>query len=609
MTYRKVLLFFLVLFSSLIIVNELSVSYFSHIVFPFIKALILFADVFCAGFLVQKFFRSKNIEFGDAIGYGLISTTLLFYLLSFFKILSPTAIYLFVILPVLLVLIGIRHNKGPLFKAFRSVFQLPGYIYFFFLFPFIYASLPPTFYDALVYHLGIPNLFLLNGGMTETTQFLYANTSIFYELALIPSVFLGDLVPRFFHFFLGIVLVFEVVKFGAEFFDLKRKSIIFLSLVSIPMCMFLLTTVKNDLLSALFILLGIKHYLKNEHIPSGLFWGFSVGIKYFNILPMGIFFIVSAVKKRKIDLKKTAIFGMIVFCILSPLLLKNIVFQNNPLFPLLTGDLESDYWDQSRLQIMRSDVGTIIHNVKDLLKLPYTISFKELGYGGVIGVQFLVLLPFLFLGIKCRKDLLLFSLLSIIIGSFFTGSIRFLFPAVIFLTFYVAVIYESMDIRGFKFLFYMIISINFIFSFALLERLYQAHSLYSGKIGPEQYVSRFNPVFPALSYVNTNFPMNSKILLVGESRNYYLHRKYLVSSAIDYSIMKRFLIHSKNTDEMKELMKKEKIDFILFSPAEFDRLQKTYNRLEIKDFEKMLSFFKQLPAVYQKGGIFIYSLR
>jgi len=35
----------------------------------------------------------------------------------------------------------------------------------------LYATLPPTFYDALVYHLGLPNLYLSSGSLIFPESF------------------------------------------------------------------------------------------------------------------------------------------------------------------------------------------------------------------------------------------------------------------------------------------------------------------------------------------------------------------------------------------------------------------------------------------------------
>ena len=103
-------------------------------------------------------------------------------------------------------------------------FSRPPAEYAVFLVPLAYAALPPTFYDSLVYHLGIPNLYLQSGGFIPTPQFVYANTFIYYEISLIPAVFLGDMVPRLFHFLLGTLFVLAVADEAVEHWGVKSKA-------------------------------------------------------------------------------------------------------------------------------------------------------------------------------------------------------------------------------------------------------------------------------------------------------------------------------------------------------------------------------------------------
>ena len=127
------------------------------------------------------------------------------------------------------------------------------------------------------------------------------------------------------------------------------------------MTLFLLVTCKNDLPGAMLIFLAITHYQRQNFKLSAVFWGFAVGIKYFNLLPLALFLLLTIKPWKKADLKKVALTALIVFLVVSPLLLKNYRFSGNPFFPFLQKAFPSAYWDGERQSRLQAEVGRIVH--------------------------------------------------------------------------------------------------------------------------------------------------------------------------------------------------------------------------------------------------------
>jgi hypothetical protein len=612
---NNVLFYALVVFGILIGLHALVIRYPVDFLLPLVKALWLVGGIFIYGFFFNFLFKEKEVECIDACAAGLVFTTLFFFLISFFKILFPFIIILYYVLPLPLLYFIIKRKKHDLQQTLHSFFQRPAKEYLIFLFPLIYASLPSSFYDTLVYHLGIPNLYLHHQGFVSTPQFLFANTSIYYEISLIPAVFAGDLVPRLFHFLVGMFFLLSLGDFAVQFFNVKKRFILLLLLVSMPVTIFLLTTVKNDLLSALFILAGIKYYLKNRIKLSALFWGFSIGVKYFNALALGIFLILVFFKEKKlkVNVRVIFIFTLIAAGTLLPLFIKNYVLIGNPFFPFFNNHFPSEYFDASRYALMKADVGTNYHSVRDLIKFPYTLSFYELGSGGIVGAQFLIFLPFLFLKKQKKYFLLVFSLLFLLMGAHFTASIRFMYAAFAILSIYTVIVYQSLDIPGIKilkYLFFLIIGLNVITSFGFHERIYRSYYLYSGKLDMEQYKAFGFPSYPAVAYVNKHAPENSNALVVGDARNYYLKRPYCVSSSIDYSILKKYLSISHTVHDFITSLKQDNINYIIYNAREFYRLQKEYYRLNKEEMIKFSNFLNHLKfkQVFKERELYVFKI-
>ncbi len=607
---KKIAFVILIITSIIFTIHFFSFNYTIFLFIPIAKALYLFFEIFLTGALIIYKIKSKQDTVIESIGIGIIVISFLFYILSFLKVLTPLTFYIFFLLPFFIGIIFLinKEYKESLQSDIRLFLNRNPLEYLIFLFPFLYASLPSTFYDSLVYHLGIPNLYLQNGGFIKTPYFLYANTSIYYETSLIPAVYMGDFVPRLLHFLISSVFILCFVDFMTEYFNLKKKNYLILLILSLPVSLFLISTVKNDIIAALFIFLGIKNFIKKRYGLSGIFFGFSIGVKYFSALPVLFFLLFELFPWEKKKIKGIVLIGILIIIIISPLFVKNYKFTSNPVYPFFNRFFKAESWSAERNFYLKRDVGKIIHSTKDLIKSLYYLSFKNYGSGGRIGPIFLIFLPFITIFMTKKLKLIFYALLIFFIGCFFTGSLRFLYIIILLLSPFVIEVLENMNSKLMKIIFFLIIGMNFLLSFSILESVYSSHSLYSRSFFVYKYKVTNFPAYSIYSFINQMFPKNKKILIVGETRSFYLKRPYSVSSAIDYSILKPYLDESKDSKEFFKKIKKDGYGFIFVSLGEFLRLQKQYKRLNREEYKKFLSFFSERKAIFHKGMFFIYKL-
>ena len=591
-------------------VNLICFSYGQWLILPLLGALCLLVVVVGLGFFIAWRLKIAAAGILEAFSLGLMATAAYFYLISFLKILNVLTVSAFFAGSALLLLFLLLNSNWRLqsLAGLKRFFGRPLSEFAVFVFPLLYASLPPSFYDSLVYHLGIPNLYLQSGGFVATPQFVFANTFIYYEISMIPAVFLGEIVPRLFHFLLGTLFILAVGDEAVENWGIKGRLNLILAVVSLPMTVFLLVTCKNDLPGAIFIFLAIKHYQRRNLKLSAVFWGFAIGIKYFNLLPLALFLFLTIKPWKKADLKKFALIILIVFLVVSPLLLKNYRFSGNPFFPFLQKTFPATFWDGERQSRLQAEVGRIVQAPADFIKLPYNLSFFAYGYGGLVGPFFLIFLPFLLLLPFSQKKWLLWALLVLSIAPFFTGSLRFVYVVFVLLAIFSLRAYEAVAGKILKIIFYLLVSVNFIMGFALLEKFYLAHYMLSGKFSSEQYKEYFFPAYPVFAYVNANTPPQAKILIVGEARNYYLKRSYQVSSAMDYCILKKYLETSRTAGEFVAAISKEGFSYLLVNFSELQRLQKGYGNLTAAEEKKLLVFLRSLVPVFRQGSICLYKI-
>ena len=294
---------------------------------------------------------------------------------------------------------------------------------------------------------------------------------------------------------------------------------------------------------------------------------------------------------------------------LIPLLAKNFIYANNPVFPFLYTWFPAEFWNGSRFQMMIQDVGKACKNWRDFLSLPYNLSFSELGSGGRVGIQFLVFLPFLILFKKKNLLLLTFSFITIVVGCGFTGSIRFLFFAFLILCIYVVWVYEKKPDKPFKVLMTVIILINTLFSIILLNYLYKPSILYKENFSIDEYRTFYSPAYEAIKFINQKTPEKSLVLVIGETKNYHLKRPYRIASAIDYSILKPSLKNTKNLDEWMAYLLDKHITYMLVNLPEFYRLNSQYKRLSDSDQKKAIFYLKQLKPVFYKNGVYVFQVK
>jgi hypothetical protein len=607
---KRIISFLLLAAAAIFTINLILFNTGTWLVLPLLGAVFLLIVIVGLGFFIARAFKIAAPGILEAAALGLMATTAYFYLASFFKILNVLAVLAFLAGSVFLsgVLLQNRNWRSEHLPALKLFFARPLSEFVVFIFPMLYASLPPTFYDSLVYHLGIPNLYLQSGGFIATPQFAYANTFIYYEIAMIPAVFVGETVPRLLHFLLGTLFILAVADEAVEHWGVKVRLNLILAIVSLPMTLFLLATCKNDLPGAIFIFLAIKHFQRQNFKLSAVFWGFALGIKYFNLLPLAIFLLLTAKPLKKDGLKKFALMALIIFLVVSPLLIKNYLTSGNPFFPFLSKFFPSAFWDDSRFAVMQADVGRMVRTPADFVGLPYNLSFFSFGAGGAVGPFFLVFLPFLLLAPFARKKWLLWALLILAVAPLFTGSIRFVYVVFVLLTIFSVLAYEAAGKKILKTVFYLLIVCNFVMGLSLLERIYSSHFMWSGKFSSQQYKEYFFPTYPAFAYINGNTPPGSRVLVAGEARHYYLKRPCQVSSAIDYCILKKYLQLSRTGAEFNAAIQKDGFAYLLVNFSELERLQKHYANLTGNEEEKLLDFLRGWSPVFRQGSVYLYKI-
>jgi hypothetical protein len=322
------------------------------------------------------------------------------------------------------------------------------------------TSLPPTLNDELIYHLAIPKAWLGTHGGFFFRNNIYAyfpqSGELFSLLGLGTG---GEAAAKLFHAASGFLLFLAVFRYAAAFLDRKHARLAAFALLSIPTMMVIIPAAYVDLTFALYTFLAIisvRRYLEGRDLRhtllAGLMLGGAIGVKYTGLQMTALTVCLIGVYRLKTRdlavLKPIALIaGPAAACAL-PWLLRNWILTGWPMFPFslpfftLNSGLN---WDPERaglylgfLQAFGAplDGGTLWNTLTAPIRVFIQGRFNSaMFFDGVLGPAFL-LIPFLALRKKVRKDLdifFIFSLLFLLYWAFSTRQVRFLLPVMPFL--------------------------------------------------------------------------------------------------------------------------------------------------------------------------------
>ena len=593
--------------ASLFLLNALLLTPFSALLLPSLGAVTLLLSLILWGKWGSLLLGLSCDDLLELFGAGVLITLPLLYAAGALRLVSPWALRLWVLLP-FLPLPFLGEGKRALWVEAKRFLHRPLWVGILILPAFLYAALPPTFYDTLVYHLAVPNHILLHHGFVATPNWLYSNSSNFYEVLLLLPLSLGERVPGLFHFFLGVLFLLTVVDFGRKELRLERGYLALL-LLTLPMTLFLLGSLKNDLPAALFLFLAFRALRKGRWERGALAGALAIGVKYFSALPL-LAALLLALRPPLPRFRRVAAAGGFSLLVLLPLLLKNALLTGNPIYPFLGNLFPSSQWDPSRSLVMVKDVGRIVGNLRNFLRLPYDLSYRFYGFGGGIGPLFLALLPLLLISRRrgLPKDLLLFPLAVLLLGTPFTGSLRFLFIAFVLLSLPVAYLLEDRPTLLLRLLFLGGVLFHSALGLMVQERVFSASSLWSGAKTEREFLEERFPAAALYRWINRNLPPTSRILILGEGRSFSLHRPFQIGSALDYLPERDLFDRCLTSDDYLQGLKGRGYTHLFVHFGELERIGALYKGWGRRETDLLLSLSLQKKPLWKRGKMELFEI-
>lgn len=608
-----------------------------HLSELFFLIVLLFISFETGNLLLNKFDLSLSayLKIPFSIGCGLAGLSTITFFFGIFGFLHKPVFYILLLILFAFSLKNFLYRKNSKIPGltFQGTF-LPVTFFVFFAVSFVGALTPPTFYDSMVYHLAIPLQYVKNHRIIEIESNIFSNFPQNIEMLYTMAIILcDDILANLIHFVFFPLITLSIYGFLREKYDSKISIFASLIFATTPAIVMLASGTYVDLGLTFYLFLSFVSVMKWTEtslnkwlVLSGLFAGFSLGIKYTAGISAVIFILIifcTAVSKKENVLPKIIIFAAPAFLVFLPWLVKNYIFTGNPVFPFYIFDNAPGHIQKYLSHVSRHGTSAPAY----FLNLPWNITMEGIKFGGgfdITGPFYLVFLPVLFLITKTDKFLKIsfaYLILYFFLWSISAKVLRFLIPI-----FPVAAIVFSGCIFKFnkesnlaKNIVKIILSVIIISNFAVLlfiQNFISPLPQLFGNITKDDYLSSkvLNPnnFYPAVKFMNEAFDSNSKTLFVGEARNYYTNFTAVSSSPFDHEIFTYLANDSKTAEELLIKLQNAGFTNIFWNQAEYERLKNGFRPNDFTEQSiKIINILKKkyLNLLYDNKGLFVYGIK
>lgn len=448
------------------------------------------------------------------------------------------------------------------------------------------ALRPDVSWDANVYHLTLPRLFLEHGGFYSVPLSVYAqwplNTELLYSLALsLDNHTLAKLLHCAFGLLTALLAYRLAVLSCRSDPQLMPRSIGLVAAVLFlanPVVLYEIRIAYVDLASAFFLclsLLVLARSLEPEAplrtgalLLCGGFLGVVAGIKlngFFAGLSVALALLLT---RRRERLKAAALVGVPALLLLLPWLIKSFLLTGNPIYPLFYNLFGGPDWSlelASRHADWQRSIG-MGRSLVDYLLLPVrVILFGDFGYDhfdGRLSPIWLIALPVALWRLnrdRLRQQWLLVTVVYFVLWAMTSQQIRFLIPI---LPLGAAATARGLhqltcDARQKGWHRVNVGAIQVTFLVVAMSGLLRESWVYIRQ-APRLFADlkthgstlETAVVRPVYRFINDQLPSQSCLLLVNTNHGFYIQRPFLADSFFEASQVEALLAPARKPDEV-----------------------------------------------------------
>jgi 4-amino-4-deoxy-L-arabinose transferase-like glycosyltransferase len=277
------------------------------------------------------------------------------------------------------------------------------------LFALCGALAPETEYDAVWYHLGLPQAWLEAGSVVATPDHYPSLYPMGTELLYAYGLALGDpVVAKLVHLAIGLLLAAATYELGRHAHSPAAGLAAVAILAAAPTVLWEATTAYVDLATALFLTLALRWTMVARRdaraaplVVSAATAGLALWTKHiglFGLAAVAALYLLPDGRPPARRLRAAAAFGATALAIAAPWYLRSLIESGNPLFPSFYDVLgaSSQWWDAHADAALSASLDRFGHRdgVLGVALLPWDLVMHGPSFGGTLGVAPLLLAPF-----------------------------------------------------------------------------------------------------------------------------------------------------------------------------------------------------------------------
>lgn len=535
----------------------------------------------------------------EELGAGLGALAFAVFFLSAFGILYRGLVLVLLIAAVMAGVIAmVRRSSVPVSRAVvlggweRGCAATQGALLFIAGVATLAAALaPPEFYDALIYHLAVPDAYVRHHGIVAIEGNYYAsfpaNMGMLYAVGLMIG---GAGTAQGIHWLCAAATAAAIHATTSRHCG-RSTALLATSLFALtPGVLIVSTWAIADLGATLFGTLCFSALLdlwdsgdRRALLKAGLFAGLAAGTKYTAALvvcapavlllamrPLPLPAPGARLFRRTADV---ALFSLLVLVLVSPWLARNAVLEGSPLAPYVgarAGEASPSISDEvaRRLPKEGGAAGLIAH----YLGAPWSVTMERLGQGGYLTPVFLILVPLLaFAWRDLPRAALPVALLAgagLVAWAVTTQVTRYLMPVLPLLAILGALAAARIPrwIAAPAVLWCLLYG---LFLFGALQETVGVYRAVTGVESRHEYLSRRISYYPAARFLGT-LPRDARVLFAGEGRTFYAPREPVAATPFDRPAIDRYDTGA-GEDALRGALRKDGITHLLVSDPELRR--------------------------------------
>ena len=502
----------------------------------------------------------------------------------------------------------------------------------------LWATIPPTFYDELAYHLPIAQHTLRTGTIPATPWLFFTYMPHLSDLFLGWGLALaGDLGARAMHvtFWIAIWIAgWALIEgltapatspwIGYALAGAYASSAMFLFLGTLP---FAETSLTFAVLASAALLIGSAG--QAAWVPAGLLWGFTLSVKL-----SGISWVIAiALASLVVGWPMASVLraGLVALAIAAPWWGRAWWLTGNPIYPMGYRWIGSRYWDEASQSRLQGDLPAYLDSLdmRAILRLPvdmvvapeYFGSASDCGWLAVVAIGLVLSLPLWALSADVSRDTrrrcFAAGVFTVIAGTSWvmtSTTTRFFAPALmgsvcIFVAMLLrlpaaglATVLVALSASGAQGITHFLSAHTHVFA---------SEKVAIGQESGSTFAQRTLDHYEAARYVKTYLPLDANLLFIGESRPFYFDRTALAPYPFHQHPLAGWIQEAQSPEQLRDRIRREGFTHVILNTREFKRLRERYGILTFNGPQSSLhdQLLKQLPqtmvTLFSKNSVYV----